>query len=151
MASGPITSLQKDGETIGTVTDFIFLGSQITEDDDCSHEIKRCLLLGRKAMSNLDPDAGKDWRWEERGMTEDEMAGWHHWLSGGELEQALGGWWTGKPGVLQSMGLQRQRTWLNKWTEQIWMMRNIESSIYTSRFLHEQECDKHHQKEKKSN
>ena len=60
MASGPITSWQIDGETIGTVTDFIFLGSQITEDDDCSHEIKRCLLLGRKAMSNLDPDAGKD-------------------------------------------------------------------------------------------
>ena len=60
MASSPITSWQIDGKTIGTVTDFIFLGSQITEDDDCSHEIKRCLLLGRKAMANLDPDAGKD-------------------------------------------------------------------------------------------
>ena len=60
MALCLITSWQIDGKTIGTVTDFIFLGSQITEDDDCSHEIKRCLLLGRKAMANLDPDAGKD-------------------------------------------------------------------------------------------
>ena len=54
MASGPITSQQIDGETMETVTDFIFLGSKITADGDCSHEIKRCLLLGRKAMINLD-------------------------------------------------------------------------------------------------
>ena len=54
MASGPITSWQKDGETKETVTDFIFLGSKITANGDCSHEIKRCLLLGRKAMVNLD-------------------------------------------------------------------------------------------------
>ena len=54
MASGPITSWQIDGETMGTVTDFIFLGSKITADGDCSHEIKRCLLLGRKTMTNLD-------------------------------------------------------------------------------------------------
>ena len=55
MASGPITSWQmKDGETVETVTDFIFLGSKITTDGDCSHEIKRCLLLGRKAMINQD-------------------------------------------------------------------------------------------------
>ena len=54
MASGPITSWQTDGETMQTVTDFIFLGSKITADGDCSHEIKRCLLLGRKAMTNLD-------------------------------------------------------------------------------------------------
>ena len=54
MASGPITSWQKDGETIETVTDFISLGSKITADGDCSHEIKRRLLLGRKAMTNLD-------------------------------------------------------------------------------------------------
>ena len=54
MASGPITSWQIDGETMETVRDFIFLGSQITVDDDCSHEIKRCLLLGRKTMTNLD-------------------------------------------------------------------------------------------------
>ena len=54
MASGAITSGQIDGETMETGTDFIFLGSKITADGDCSHEIKRCLLLGRKAMTNLD-------------------------------------------------------------------------------------------------
>ena len=54
MASGPIISWVIDGETVGTVSDFIFLGSKITEDGDCSHEIKRCLLLGRKVMTNLD-------------------------------------------------------------------------------------------------
>ena len=54
MASGPITSWQIDGETEETVADFIFLGSKITADGDCSHEIKRRVLLGRKAMSNLD-------------------------------------------------------------------------------------------------
>ena len=187
MASGPITSWQTDGETMERVTDFIFLGSKVIADGDCSHEIKRRLLLG-KAMTNLDsilksrditlltkvhlvkamifpvvmyrceswtikkaeyrridafelwcwektlespldckeiqpvhpkgdqswifigrtdaeaetpilrppdaknwligkdPDAGKDWRWEEKGMTEDEMVGWHHWLDGHEFE-----------------------------------------------------------------
>ena len=54
MASGPIISWQIDGETMETVTDFIFLGSKITADGDCSHEIKRCWLLGRKVMTNLD-------------------------------------------------------------------------------------------------
>ena len=54
MASSSITSWQIDGETMETVTDFIFLGSKITADGDCSHEIKRCLLLGKKAMTNLD-------------------------------------------------------------------------------------------------
>ena len=54
MASGPITSWQIDGETMQTVTDFIFWGSKITADGDCSHEIKRCLLLGRKVMTNPD-------------------------------------------------------------------------------------------------
>ena len=54
MASGPITSQQIDGETVETVADFIFLGSKITADGDCSHEIKRCLLLRRKVMTNLD-------------------------------------------------------------------------------------------------
>ena len=54
MAFGPITSWEIDGETVETVSDFIFLGSKITADGDCSHEIKRCLLLGRKAMTNLD-------------------------------------------------------------------------------------------------
>ena len=54
MASGPSTSWQIDGETVETVADFIFLGSKITADGDCSHEIKRHLLLGRKVMTNLD-------------------------------------------------------------------------------------------------
>ena len=54
MASGPITSWQIDGEMVGTVSDFIFLGSKITADGDCSHDIKRRLFLGRKAMTNLD-------------------------------------------------------------------------------------------------
>ena len=56
MASSPITSWQIDGETMETVTDFIFLGSKITTYDDCSHQIKRHLLLGQKAMTNLDSD-----------------------------------------------------------------------------------------------
>ena len=54
MASGPITSWEIDGETVETVSDFIFLGSKVTADGDCSHEIKRCLLFGRKALTNLD-------------------------------------------------------------------------------------------------
>ena len=54
MASDPITSWQIDGETVETVSDFIFVGSKITADGECSHEIKRCLLLGRKVMTNLD-------------------------------------------------------------------------------------------------
>ena len=54
MASGPITSWRIDGETVGTMADFILGGSKITEDGDCSHEMKRCLLLGRKVMTNLD-------------------------------------------------------------------------------------------------
>ena len=54
MASGPITSWEIDGETVETMSDFIFLGSKITSDNDCSHQIKRCLLLGRKVMTNLD-------------------------------------------------------------------------------------------------
>ena len=189
MASGPITSWQIDRETVETVRDFIFLGFKITADGDCGHEIKRCLLLGRKVMTNLDsilksrdntsstkvcssqgygfssgcvwmwelnyieswalknqcfwtvvlektlenpldskeiqpvhpkgknqswifigrsdaevetlilwspdvknwhigkdPDVGKDWRQEEKGMTEDEIVGWHHWLNGHEFE-----------------------------------------------------------------
>ena len=191
MASGPITSWEIDGETVETVSDFIFLCSKITADGDCSHEIKRCLLLGRKVMTNLDSifksrdltlptkvhlvkamvfpavmcgceswtvkraerrridafelwcwrtlespleckeiqpvhskgdqswvfigrtdakaetpilwpthakswligkdsDAGRDWGHEEKRMTEDEMAGWHHWLDGHESEWTLG-------------------------------------------------------------
>ena len=191
MASSPISSWEIDGETMETMRDFIFLASKITADGDCSHEIKRCLFLGRKAMTNLDSvlksrditlptkvhlvkavfssshvwmweldykeswalrnwcfwpvvlektleapldskeiklvnpkrnqswiltgrtnveaetpilwpldaktwligkdsDAGKDWRHEEKGITEDEMVGWHHWLDGHEFEQAPG-------------------------------------------------------------
>ena len=59
MASGPITSWEIDGETMETVTEFIFLGSRITADGDCSHEIKRCLLLGRKAVTDLAAAAAK--------------------------------------------------------------------------------------------
>ena len=54
MASSPMTTWQINGETVGTVADFVFLGSKITADDDCSHEIKKCLLLGKKVMTNLD-------------------------------------------------------------------------------------------------
>jgi len=63
MASGPITLWQLDGETVETVTGFIFLGSKITADGDCSHEIKRRLLLGRKAMTNLDKPIKKQRRY----------------------------------------------------------------------------------------
>ena len=59
MTSGPITSWEIDGETVETVSDFIFLGSKITADGDCSHEIKRRLLLGRKVMTNLDSNIKK--------------------------------------------------------------------------------------------
>ena len=197
MASSPITSWQIDGKTVETVTDLILGGSKITANGDCSHEIKRCLLLGKKVMTNLDrilksrditlptkfhlfkamvfavvmyastweldykeswalknwcywtvvldktlesplnckeiqpvhpkgnqswmftgrtdaeaetpilwwrtpipdvknrliwkaPDAGKDWRQEEKGTTEDEMVGWNHWLNGLEFEQTPG-------------------------------------------------------------
>ena len=58
MASGPITAWEIAGETLETVSDFIFGGSKITADDDCSHDIKRCLLLGRKFMTNLDTQDG---------------------------------------------------------------------------------------------
>jgi len=78
MASGPITPWQIDGETMETVTDFIFLGSKITADGDCSHEIKRCLLLERKVMTNLDSI-----------------------FLPGESP------WTEEPGGLQSLGSQR--------------------------------------------
>ena len=70
MASGPITSWEIDGETVETVSDFIFGGSKITADGDCSHEIKRRLLLGRKVMTNLDSIL--------KSRTEDEMVVWHH-------------------------------------------------------------------------
>ena len=223
MASGHITSWHLDGETVERVADFIFWGSKITADGDCSHEIQRCLLLGRKVMINLnsifksrditlptkvclvkamvfpvvmygceswtikkaecrridafelwcwrrlfrvpwterrsnqsilkesvlniqwkdwcwgwnsntlwtpdvkswliwkDPDAGKDWRREKKGTTEDEMASLTQWtwvwVSSGSW------WWTERPGMLQSMGPQRVgHDWATElnWTELIW-------------------------------
>ena len=221
MASGPITSWQIDGETVETVADFIFLGSKITADGDCSHEKKRRLLLGRKVMTNLDSilkirditwpikahlvkamvfsvvmyrceswtikkaecwridafelwfwrrlsrvpwtarrsnqsilkgdqpwdffgrndakaetpvlgpphakswligkdsDAGRDWGQEEKGTTEDEMAGWHHWFDGHESE------WT--PGVGMDReawraaihGVAKSWTGLSDWSDLI--------------------------------
>ena len=90
MASGPIISWQIDGETMETVRDFIFGGSKITPDGDCSHEIKRCLLLGRKVMTNLDSIFGEG--------------------NGTPLQYSC--WkilWMEEPGRLQSMGLLRVR------------------------------------------
>ena len=91
MASGPITSWQIDGERVEKVSDFIFLGSKITTDGDCSHEIKRCLLLGRKVMTNLDSI-----------LLEKEMA-----THSSVLAWRIPG--TGEPGGLQSMGSHRVR------------------------------------------
>ena len=220
MASGPIISWQTDGKTMETVTDFIISGSKISADGDCSHEVRRRLLLGRKVMTNLDsilksrditlpteihlvkvmlfpvvtygceswtikkaecwridtfelwcwrrllrvpwtarrsnqsilkeispeysleglmlklklqyfghlmenwliwkdPDAGKDWRREETGTTEDEMVGWHHPLNGHELEYTLGvGDGQGSLVCCSRWGLKEsdKSEWLN-WTE----------------------------------
>ena len=88
MASGPITSWETDGETVETVSDFIFRGSKSTADGDCSHEIKRCLLLGRKVVTNLDS------------ISEKAMAPHSSTLA----------WkipWIEEPGRLQSMGSLR--------------------------------------------
>ena len=68
MASGPITSWEIDGETMETVTDLIFLGSKITADGDCRHKIKRCLLLGRKAVTNLDSNIKKQRLWQRKSI-----------------------------------------------------------------------------------
>ena len=218
MTSGPITSWQIDGGTVETVTDFIFLGSKITADGDYSHEIKRCLLLGRKVMKNLDSikkqrhysvskdpasqgygfssghvwmwelddkeswvpknwcfwtavlektlespldckeiqpvhpkgnqswifigrtdtvaetpilwpldaknwliwkdtDAGKDRRREEKGTTEDEMVGWHHWLNGHDLSKLWElvmdskAWHAAVHGVAKSWDTTEQLNW----------------------------------------
>ena len=74
MASGPITSWQIDGETMETVRDFIFLGSKITADGDCSHEIKRCLLLERKAITNLDSIRKQRHYFANKGLSSQTMA-----------------------------------------------------------------------------
>jgi len=218
MASGPITSWEIDGETVETVSDFIFLGSKITVDGDCNHEIKRCLLLGRKVMTNLDNifkswdiilptkvhlvkamffpvvmygceswtvkkaehqriDAFELWCWRRllrvpwtarrsnqfilreispgcsleglmlklklqyfghlmrrvdslekslllggiRGRRKGDDRGWDGWMAlptrwTWVWVNSGSWWWTGRPGVLQFMGLQ-SRTWLRDWTE----------------------------------
>ena len=89
---------------------------------------------GKSWLLRKDPDAGKAWRQEEKGVTEDEMVGWHHRLGGHEFEQALGWWWTGRPGVLQSMGSQRVgHDWVTdlNWTvaEQSDLVKHTYSSI----------------------
>ena len=227
MASGPITSWEIDGETVETMTDFIFLGFKITTDGDCSHEMKRGLFLGRKAMTNLDSiskstpcwqssiessygfssshvwmweldykeswapknrcfwtvvlketlespldykeiqpvhpkgnqswifiwrtdaeaetpilwppdanswligkdtDAGKDWRREEKGTTEDEMVGWHHQLNGHEFELTLGVG-DGQGGLAYCSPWGRKESdmteWLN-WTDEAYRNRWLE-------------------------
>ena len=241
MASAPITSWQIDGETVETVSDLIFGGSKITADGNCSHEMKRCSLLGRKVMTNLDsitksrdivnkgpssqgygfssghvwmweldykeswapknwcfwtvvlekntylqylvlekspldckeiqpvhpkgnrpwiftgrteveaetptlwppdvknwlvwkdPDAGKDWKWEEKGMTEDEMVGWHHRLNGHEFE------WT--PGVGNGQGglacCSPCCCKVSDMTEQLnWTEKTDKSTINSFSFIH---------------
>ena len=82
MASGPITSWQIDGETMETVTEFIFLGSKITADGDCSHEIKRHLLLGRKAMTNLDSMVKSKHYFANKGMSSQSygFSSGHVWM-----------------------------------------------------------------------
>ena len=94
MTSGPITSQEIDGETVETMADFIFGGSKITADGDCSQEIKRCLLLGRKVMTNLDSILKS--RDKEQEMATHSM-NFHAWKFP----------WTEGPGGLQSLGLQR--------------------------------------------
>ena len=107
MASSPITSWQIDGETVEIVAHFIFLGSKITADGDCSHEIKRCLLLGRKVMTNLVHGVAKSWT-----QLSDFTFTFHfHALEkevathSGVLAWRIPG--TGEPGGLPSMGSRR--------------------------------------------
>ena len=76
-------------------------------------------LDAKNWLTGKDSDAGKDWRQEEKGMTEDEMVGWYHQLNGHEFEWTGSWWWTGRPGMLRSMGSPSQ-TWLSDWTD--WLM-----------------------------
>ena len=103
MASGPITLWEIDGETVETVSDFMFLGSKITADGDCSHEIKRCFLLERKAMTNLDSI------FKSRDIT---LPTKDHLVKAMAPHSSTLAWkipWTEEPGRLQSMGSLRVR------------------------------------------
>ena len=97
MASSPITSWQIDGETMETVTNFIFLGSKITADGDCSHEIKRRLLLGRKAMTNLDNIKKQRHHFAEKGPYSQSYGFFSNHIQMWELDHKEGGelkdWW----------------------------------------------------------
>ena len=113
MASIPITSWQIDGETMETVRDFLCLGSKITADDDCSHEIKRCSLLGRKVMTNLDSILKKQRHYSANKGSSSQS---YVFASSHRLEKEMAthssilAWripWTEEPGGLQSMGSQR--------------------------------------------
>ena len=84
-----------------------------------------------------DPDAGKDWIQEKKGTTEDEMVEWHHWPNGHEFEQARNWWWTGKPGVLQSIGSQRiSHDWATElnWTELTWTSSWVPNLVWQAGF-----------------
>ena len=120
MASGPFTSWQIDGKTLETVTKFIFLGSKITADGDCSHETKRWPPDRKSWLIWKDPDTGKDWGQKKKGITEDEMIGWHHQLDGHEFEQAPGvGEGQGSLVCCSPRGCKQSDTteWLSNWTE----------------------------------
>ena len=80
MASGPITSWEIDGETVETVSDFIFWGSKITAVGDCNHEIKRCLLLGRKVMTNLDSIKKQRHYFANKGPSSQSFSSGHVWM-----------------------------------------------------------------------
>ncbi len=90
MESGPITSWEIDGETVETVSDFSFLGSKITADGDCSHEIKRCLLLGRKVMTNLDSILKRRCHFANQGLYDKNYSFPSSHVGMGELEYKEG-------------------------------------------------------------
>ena len=125
MASGPITSWQIDGKTVETVADFIFPGSKIIADSDCSHEIKRCLLLRRKVMTNLNSILKRPWCWERLRAGKGDVRGQDGWVAAPTQWtwawiSSRSWWWTGKPGVLQSMASQSWKQLAAELTELNW-------------------------------
>ena len=129
MASGPITPWEIEEETVETVSDFIFGGSKITAEGECSHEIKRRLLLGRKVMINLDNI------FKSRDITLPTKlrlakAGWHHWLNGcvfkwtRELVMDMEAWRAAIHRVAKSW------TWLSNWTELNWWIQTVAFSLF---------------------